>query len=109
MTLVVAAVLVRNSVRDDALASLARQTELLAQQERARPVGPKSVGEFFQTNRERLAIVSVSQAALLLPPDAADALRADRTAKGSVEIGGRRYLYAARPSGDQAIVLLRSA
>jgi two-component system sensor histidine kinase BaeS len=109
VTLVVAAVLVRSSVRDDALSSLVRQTELLAEQERARPTGPASTGEFFQTQKERLAIVTVSQAALLLPPDAADALRDKRVAKGSVEIGGRGYLYAARPSGDQAIVLLRSS
>jgi two-component system sensor histidine kinase BaeS len=109
VTLVVAAVLVRRSVRDDALASLARQTELLAQEQRARPGGPSSLGEFFQTKKERLAIVSVPQAALLLPSGAADALRAGRTAKGSVDVGGRGYLYAARPSGDQAIVLLRSS
>src|SRR5262245_5477486 len=92
VTLVVAAALVRHSVRDDALASLVRQTELIAQEQRAQPGGPSSLGQFFQTKRERLAIVSVSQAALLLPADAAEALREGRTARGSVEIGGRGYL-----------------
>jgi two-component system sensor histidine kinase BaeS len=46
---------------------------------------------------------------LLLPPEAADALRAGRSAHGSVDVSGREYLYATTRSGDRAIVLLRSA
>jgi two-component system sensor histidine kinase BaeS len=109
VTLVVAAVLVRQSVRDDALDSLARQTALVAEQQRARPSGSRQLGEFFQTEDQRLAIVSRGQASLLLPPDAAAALREGRPAKGTVDVAGRDYLYAASPAGDQAVILLRSS
>jgi len=112
VTLVVAGVLVRRSVRDDALRALARQTALIAEQQRAKPSGAQEIsnlGQFFETSDQRLAIISLPQAALLLPPDAADSLQAGRPAQGSVEVGGRRYLYAASRSGKQAIVLLRSS
>ena len=69
-----------------------------------------SLGEFFKTNEQRLAIVSLPQAALLLPPSGADALRAGRAAKGSVDVGGRAATSTRRSrSGDQAIVLLRTS
>jgi signal transduction histidine kinase len=112
VTLVVAAVLVRRSVKHDALTALARQAALIAEQERAKPSPSKklaSLGVFFETQQERLAIISIRQAALLLPRDAGAALHAGRPAQGSVEVGGRDYLYATRPVGPRAIVLLRSA
>ena len=112
VTLVVAAVLVRNSVKEEALKALARQAALVAAQERAAPSqSPEltSLGVFFKTQQERLAIISIPQAALLLPREGATALRAGRAAQGSVDVGGRRYLYATRPVGGRAIVLLRSA
>jgi two-component system sensor histidine kinase BaeS len=111
VTLVVAVVLVRRSVREEALKSLSRQAALIAAQERARPTGQQrlaSLGAFFDTQQERLAIVSLSQASLLLPPNGAAALRAGRPAQGSLDTGDRSYLYAARRSGDSAIVMLRS-
>jgi signal transduction histidine kinase len=111
VTLVVAVVLVRRSVRDEALKSLARQAALIAAQERSRPTAGQrltSLGAFFDTQQERLAIVSLPQASLLLPPDGTADLRAGRTAQGSVETGDRSYLYAAHRSGSRAIVLLRS-
>jgi signal transduction histidine kinase len=112
VTLVVAAVLVRSSVKEEALRALARQAALVAAQEQAAPSqSPEltSLGVFFKTQQERLAIISVPQAALLLPPDGGAALRAGRAAQGSVDVGGKRYLYATRPVGGRAIVLLRSA
>jgi signal transduction histidine kinase len=112
VTLVVAAILVRRSVKDEALSALARQTALIAAQERAKPSPSEeltSLGVFFETQQERLAIISIPQAALLLPGDGAAALNAGQPAQGSVDVGGRRYLYAARPIGERAIVLLRSA
>jgi two-component system sensor histidine kinase BaeS len=107
VTLVVAAVVVRQSVRDNALDSLVRQTALIAEQQRSRPVS--SLGEFFKTEDQQLTIVSLRQAVLLLPPDAVAALDAGRTARGSIDVGGRSYLYAASRSGDQVIVLLRTS
>ena len=112
VTLVVAAVLVRRSVKHEALSALARQATLIAAQERAKPSPPQKLtdlGVFFETQEERLAIISIPQAALLLPPDGASALHSGRTAQGSVKVGDRNYLYAARPVGRRAIVLLRSA
>ncbi len=112
VTLVVAAVLVRRSVQHDALKALARQAALVAAQEQARPAvggGLKNLGVFFETQQERLAIISLPQASLLLPQTGAAELRRGQPAEGSVEVGDRRYLYAARPSQGRAIVLLRSA
>lgn len=112
LTLTLAAVLVQRSVRHEALQALARQAGLIAAQQRATPpVGQRltSLGVFFETQQERLAIISLPQATLLLPRTGSAALRAGRPAQGSVEVGGRRYLYAARPDGQRAIVLLRSA
>jgi two-component system sensor histidine kinase BaeS len=111
VTLVVAAVLVRRSVKHEALKSLARQATLVAASQSKTPAGarPTNLGLFFDTQQERLAIISLAQASLLLPQAAAAELRAGRASQGSLEVGGRRYLYAARPSGGHAIVLLRSA
>ena len=107
VTLVVAAVLVRRSVREDALESLARQTALIAEQRREPSLS--SIGEFFETEDQRLAILSLPQATPQLPREAAEALRAGDPAQGSVDVGGREYLFAARRSGRQVIVLLRSS
>ncbi len=112
VTLVLAAVLVRRSVRHDAIQALARQAALIAEQQRAKPSGAQglsTLGDFFETQEERLAIISLPQAALLLPPQATASLRAGRPAQGSVDVGGREYLYATSRNGQQAIVLLRSA
>ena len=112
VTAVVAALLVRRSVKHEALKALARQAALIAAQERATTSPSQkltSLGAFFKTQQERLAIISIPQAALLLPGDGATAVRAGRPAQGSVDVSGKRYLYAASPVGRQAIVLLRSA
>ena len=107
VTLVVAAVVVRQSVRGNALDSLARQTALIAEQQRSRPVS--SLGEFFKTKDQQLTIVTLPQALLLLPRGGADAVREGRSAKGSIDVGGRSYLYAASRSGDRVVVLLRTS
>jgi signal transduction histidine kinase len=111
VTLAVAVVLVRRSTRNEALKSLERQAALIAAQQRsgtsARPL--TSLGAFFATQQERLAIISIAQAVLLLPGSADAALRRGESAHGSVEVSGKRYLYAARPEAGHAIVLLRPA
>jgi signal transduction histidine kinase len=111
LTLVVAAVLVRRSVQHEALKSLSRQAELIATQERAlRPADQRlsGLGLFFATQQERLTIVSLPQAAFFLP-EAAEGLRNGQSAEGRVKVGDRSYLYAARPVGQNAVVLLRAA
>lgn len=111
VTLVLAVVLVRRSAQSDALKSLARQAALIAAQQRATTTGKQltSLGIFFDTQQEKLAILSLSQAALLLPPEAGDDLRAGEPTQGSVDVSGRLYLDAADPERGQAIVLLRPA
>jgi two-component system sensor histidine kinase BaeS len=104
--------LVRRSAEDEAKKSLARQADLLAAQERATPRtagGLENLGLFLATQQQRLSILSLDQAALLLPAEAGEALYAGRAAEGSVTIRGTRFLYAARPVGQRAVVLLRSA
>jgi two-component system OmpR family sensor kinase len=111
LTLVVAALLVRRSVQHEALKSLSRQAELIATQERAvRPADQRltGLGLFFATQQERLTIVSLPQAAFLLP-EAAEALHKRRGAEGKVRVGDRNYLYAVRPVGKNAVVLLRAS
>jgi two-component system sensor histidine kinase BaeS len=111
VTLAIAVVLVRGSARDEALKSLQRQAALVAAQQRATPGGQKltSLGAFFETQQEQLAIISIPQAALLLPRSAGEALQAGEPVDGSVVVSGKHYLFAARPEGDQAIVILRLA
>jgi len=109
VTFILSFVLVQRSVQHEAVRALGRQAALIAAQERASPKPLTSLGVFFETQQERLAIISLSQAALLLPPAGGARLREGRPAHGTVEVGGRRYLYAARPDGEKAIVLLRSA
>jgi two-component system sensor histidine kinase BaeS len=111
VTLAIAVVLVRRSARHEALKSLQRQTALVAAQQRGTPQGQRltSLGAFFETQQERLAIISIPQAELLLPRSAGSALRSGNTVDGSVDVSGKHYLFAARPAGGQAIVLLRPA
>jgi two-component system sensor histidine kinase BaeS len=112
LTLIVAFVIVRQSLRDDALQALGRQAALFAVQAERSPAagGPDTgLGVFLNTQQERLTIVSLAQAGLLLAPSAVTDLRAGLPAQGSVEVGGRQYLYAARGTAGRVVVLLRPA
>jgi two-component system, OmpR family, sensor kinase len=111
VTLIVAVLLVRASARDAALASLSRQAALTAELQRSAspPQGLTALGAFYETQQQQLSILTIPQAALLLPPYAGAALRAGKAARGSVTVGGKRYLFATDPVGPQAVVLLRSA
>lgn len=112
VTLVVAALLVRRSAREDTLKSLGRQAALVAAQEGQNPPTDSpgtGLGVFLDTEQERLTIISLAQASFLLPSAVAEDLRAGRPAQGSVDVNGTQYVYAARRSGTRAIVLLRSA
>lgn len=112
VTLAVGALLTRRSLDEDARRSLDRQVELLAAQNRAAPIGggdSTDIGRFLATTQERLAILTPAQAALLLPRSGADDLRATGSADGTVTVRGEQFLFAARRSGGDALVLLRSA
>jgi signal transduction histidine kinase len=111
VTVAVGGLLVRRSAEREARKALNRQADLFAVQERAQPTTPArraNLGLFLATQQQRLTILSLGQATLLLPPNAAAALRAGRPANGSLEIRGTRFLYAARRVGQRAVILLRS-
>jgi len=112
LTVGIGALLVRRSAEHQARRSLDRQADLLAVQERTAPMIPErlaNLGLFLATQQQRLSILSLDQAALLLPPAGAAALRSGRPADGDVTIRGTKFLYAARPVGTRAVVLLRAA
>jgi two-component system sensor histidine kinase BaeS len=109
LTLVLAVVLVRNQARNEALKSLARQAALTAEQQRAGAgQSTTNLGFFFDTQQEIETILTLPQAALLLPRNGGAALRAGHAAQGTVTVGGKHYLYATHPVGTHAVVILRS-
>lgn len=111
VTVLVGAFLTRSSLEDAARRSLERQVDLIAAQRESTPgrVQTPDIGVFLATEQQRLAILTPAQAALLLPSAGAEELRRDGEARGTVEIQGERFLYAARLSRSDALVLLRSA
>lgn len=111
VTLVIAVVLVRRSVEQEALRSLSRQAALIAAQQRAGDASrtPTNLGLFFDTQQEQLSVLLLEQAALLLPPSAGAELRRGKAVQGSLTIDGRGYLFAADPERTRAVVLLSSA
>lgn len=111
VTVVTGALLTRRSLEQTAVRALERQVELIAAQRRDAPArsGESELGRFLATDEQRLAIVTASQAALLLPAGGAARLASGAAASGSVDVRGTRFLYAARRSDNEAIVLLRPA
>jgi two-component system OmpR family sensor kinase len=111
VTVVAGALLTRRSLEESGLRALERQVELIAAQRAndSEPDTETALGRFLATDQQRLAILTPAQAALLLPPSGAARIRAGAPASGSVDVRGERFLYAARRSGDEAIVLLRPA
>jgi two-component system, OmpR family, sensor kinase len=93
----VGAYLVRRSLEQNAFSGLQRQVGLLAQQD-VHPA-PGQLGRFLATQDERLSVLPKQQARLLLP---------DKPT-GSISINGHDYLYATKASGNDIVVLLRTA
>ena len=111
VTVVAGALLTRRSLESTAVAALERQVELIAAQRSEDPGRgvDDELGRFLSTDEQRLAILTPAQADLLLPENPAGHLRRDHEASGSVDVRGTRFLFAARESGGEAIVLLRAA
>jgi hypothetical protein len=102
VTLIVAALLVRSSARTAALDSLSRQAALTAELQRSTPsqTGLTSLGAFYETQQQRLSILTIPQAALLLPPDAGTSLRAGKAGqRGSSDRVGKALPLRRRPPG----------
>ncbi len=112
LTVGIGAFLVRRSATQEARRSLDRQADLLAVETRAAPTTSARIaklGVFLETQEERLSIVTLEQAARLLPADAAAALHSRRPSDGTVTIRRSKFLYAARPAGRRVVILLRAA
>jgi two-component system sensor histidine kinase BaeS len=111
VTVVAGALLTRRSLESTAVAALERQVELIATQRREDPARgvDDELGRFLSTDEQRLAILTPAQADALLPDGAARRLESNTAASGSLEVRGTRFLFAARESGGEAIVLLRPA
>jgi two-component system sensor histidine kinase BaeS len=110
VSLVVAALLVRRSLEHQSLVALGRQADVLVAREAAAPrPSIAKLGVFFSTPEERVTILSLQQAALLLPPAGGRALAAGNPAEGEVTVNGTRFLYAARPLRGEAVILLRDS
>jgi signal transduction histidine kinase len=111
VTVVAGALLTRRSLEANAVSALERQVDLIAAQRREDPGRgvDDQLGRFLATDAQRLAILTPAQADLLLPDTAAGRLRREHNASGSVEVRGTRFLFAARESGAESIVLLRPA
>jgi signal transduction histidine kinase len=97
LSLLVGAYLVRRSLERSAFDGLRRQVALLAREDAHPPAG--SFGRFLATQDERLSILPHKQASLLLPG----------SPTGRITINGRSYLYATKTSGDDVVLLLRTA
>jgi two-component system sensor histidine kinase BaeS len=110
VSLVVAALLVRRSLEHQSLVALGRQADVLVAREAAsQHPAIARLGVFFSTPEERVTILSLGQAALLLPPPGGSDLEAGNPANGHVTVNGTRFLYAARPLHGEAVILLRDS
>ncbi|HEU0057731.1 MAG TPA: HAMP domain-containing protein, partial [Gaiella sp.] len=111
VTVVAGALLTRRSLEHASVRALERQVELVLAQRQANPGRgtEQDLGQFLATDEQRLAIVTPAQAELLLPEHGAARLRTIGEASGSVDVRGKRFLYAAKQNADEAIVLLRPA
>jgi two-component system OmpR family sensor kinase len=111
VTLAAGALLTRRSLDEDARRSLARQADLIAAQHEVAPIegdGSVQIGRFLATEQERLAVLTLAQAELLLPAGGATELKESGSAEGTVDVRGEPFLYAARTADGDAVVLLRS-
>jgi two-component system OmpR family sensor kinase len=108
--LAVGAILTRRSLDSDARKALDRQVELIVAQHASSPLpeGESALGRFLATEQERVAILTPSQAELLLPASAAATLREKGQADGTVDVRGVPFMFAARLGSGDAIVLLRA-
>jgi len=97
LSLLVGAYLVGRSLEHSAFNGLTRQVALLAHEDLHPASG--QIGRFLATQDERLSVLPTKQARLLLPA----------SPTGRITINGRRYLYASKASGDDVVVLLRTA
>ena len=112
VTFAVGLVLTRRSVEHANLDDLGHQADLLARREQGALYAFSNVASlkpFLQRQHERLDVFTLDAPPPYLPDDVAAQIRADRPARGSLDVDGRRYLFAARRAQTKGFVLLRPA
>ena len=110
IALVIGALLTRRAVERSAQRNLARQTDLLAERERASLLAfsrLKAVESALAAQGERIAVVNLGVSSPFLPDEARAEVRAGREAQGRVVVDGTEYFYAARLVSRRALVILR--
>ena len=112
VTFVVGLVLTRRSVEHANLDDLGHQADLLARREQGALYAFSNVASlkpFLEKQHERLDVYRLKSPPAYLPAEVARQIRADKPARGSVNVGGERYLFAARRAQTKGFVLLRPA
>ncbi len=112
LSLLAGAWLVHRSVQRQDLRALGRQADLIAAREERSPVPVQQVqnlGFFLGTGQQRLVIVDRQAAPGALPEAAGQALLAGEGAQGTLRVRGASFLFAARPAGKEAVILLRAS
>lgn len=111
-TFVAGAVLTRRAVERATARDLAHQADLVAGRERV-SIAPlahlRSLRKYLARQGESVVTVPLDGSSPYLGAGQVAALRAGKGVQGSVRVAGKRELYAARPVGERALVLLKPA
>jgi two-component system, OmpR family, sensor kinase len=110
LMLVIGSLLTRREVERATLKDVSHQADLLAARERAAvfPCGRiNEVQPYFKRQDEVARCVPRSRPSVYLPDGRYRTVRRGKPLNGTVEVGGKKYFYAARPAGRQALVILR--
>jgi signal transduction histidine kinase len=111
LTLVIGLVLTRRTVDQATLDDVAHQAELIATQEKAAIAPLAHLGDvrnFMAEQNGRVETVTLTQSSPYLPDRArAKLLAGDERARGSVDVDGKHWYFAAEVVGNKALLLLR--
>ena len=110
LALAIGAVLTRRAVERNTLEDVAAQFDLLAERERD-AVLPfsrlETLRPFLARQQEQVLQVPLDGSSAFLPPDEARRLRRGASLRGTTEVDGTRYFYAAQLVKGKGFVLLR--
>lgn len=108
MVLTIATVLVRHSVRREAIRALGEQVQFFSPETglAGKPVAP--TGQFLIGKGGNVAVLTKTQAAFLIP-QYADDIQRGREIRGTIRVGDEEKWFAARPSGSNTVILSRPA
>jgi two-component system, OmpR family, sensor kinase len=106
--LTVATVLVRESVRKEAIRALGEQVQFFSPETVLAGEAVAPTGQFRIGKGGNVALLTKTQAAFLIP-EYADEIRRGREIRGTIRVGDEDKWFAARPSGSNTVVLSRPA